>query len=341
MAKKDPFFVRFWRWLTKFPVFMTILIITPILIFSTIYLFSTEFVYQNLYFVGNDFEVDMDKFDIKEIKKEFKIMDISSFSNYQGGTCYKEYYVLCSNNFECILIYNMETRKVAHAIYTGQTNTDYHCNTCFFGPAFYSSVDKFPILYVSMENAGVETTIGYRIHSEGGNLTISEVQQLHLVCDKGDKIYLPNSYYDYETDILWYSGYTKNSYMKSDDNFLRYYAFYLPDHRLAEFDLNYSEALKTFDLPSETATQGGFISNHHLYQTFSFNSDSDPLKAPKMRVVDLENQKIVYDNQNLGTLGVYDEFENIAICSNGHIYGFGIRSLSIFDFVYAGGPDQD
>ena len=32
--------------------------------------------------------------------------------------------------------------------------------------------------------------------------------------------------------------------------------------------------------------------------------------------------------------GVYDEFENVAICNDGHIYGFGVKSLRIYDFKF-------
>ena len=334
--KRDPFYKRFWHFIKQYPVIVALAIIVPQVIYSTLYIFSPEFVYQNLYYTGVSLNIKEDEFAITGIAPIFDIMDISSFSNYQGGTCYQNYYLLCSNNFECILIYNMDSKKVEHTIFTNATNTDYHCNTCFFGSAFYSSVDKFPILYISMENEGVETTFGYRIYSNGGTMSITQIQKIHFVCDNGDKLFYPNSYYDYDADILYYSGYTQKSYMKSDDNLLRYYAFYMPDYRLAECDVLTSRAIKTFDLPSETATQGGFISHFHLYQTFSFNSDSDPLRMPKMRVVDLNNETIVYENQNLGVFGHYDEFENIAACRNGHIYGFGVKTLKIYDFSYSG-----
>lgn len=336
MNKFKSSLLRFYNWLKKFPVMCTLAVLVPVIIYATIYTFSPEFVYSNLYYTGVVFDVDPQEFSITKINPLFKIMDISSFSNYQGGTCYEDYYVLCSNNFECLLIYNMNNHKVEHTIYTNMTNTDYHCNTIFFGPDFYSSIDKFPILYVSMENEGVEATIAYRIYQDGGSYSISQVQKINLVCDDGTKIYLPNSYFDYSNNILYYSGYTQNSYMKSDDNMLKYYTFFLPDFRIAECDLNTKNAITSFELPSETATQGGFISDRYLFQTFSFNSETDPLRKPKMRIVDLVEEVIVYDEQDLGKYGVYDEFENIAACHNGHLYGFGVKSLQVFDFEFTG-----
>ncbi len=335
MNKFKMFWIKVWNVLRKFPVFMSIAVLLPTSIYFFRYLFSTEHYYFNLDYHGERVNVDPHTFELLEIDPMFKIMDISSFSNYQGGACYQNYYALCSNNFECILIYNMTTKKVEHQIFTGMTDTEFHCNTCFFGPTFYSSRDKFPLLYISMENASVESTMVYRIDQNATKNQITKIQELHFNVDQGDKVYLPNSYYDYESGLLYYSGYTKNSYMQSEDNILRYYTFQLPDHRIEYVELNTSEALDTFDLPSETATQGGFISDGFLYQTFSFNSSTEFHKAPKFRLVDLKEKKIIYQVDDLGKLnGIYDEFENVAICSDGHIYGFGVKTLRMYDFIY-------
>ncbi len=331
------FWLKVWNTLKKFPVFMSIAIILPV----TIYFFRSAFIWENYYFNlnydGERIDVEHEKFAITNIKPLFKIMDISSFSNYQGGAFYENYYALCSNNFECILIYDMQTQKVAHQIFTNMTDTEYHCNTCFFGPTFYASRDKFPLLYISMENESVEKTVVVRIDQNATKNQVTVVQEINFVVDDEEKVYLPNSYYDYENKLLYYAGYTKPSYMKSEDNFLRYYAFDLPDHRIENYELKTSESVDRFNLPSETATQGGFISDGYLYQTFSFNSQTDPLKMPKFRVVNLEEKKIIYDNQNLGLISnIYDEFENVAIGRDGKLYAFGIRSLKIFEFEFSG-----
>ena len=49
-----------------------------------------------------------------------------------------------------------------------------------------------------------------------------------------ETVYYPNAFYDYSFNKVYYVGYTKNSYMKEDDNYLRFYQFYLPDHRIEE-----------------------------------------------------------------------------------------------------------
>ena len=67
----------------------------------------------------------------------------------------------------------------------------------------------------------------------------------------------------------------------------------MPSYREEYVELHTDNPIDTFELPSETATQGGFISHSHLYQTFSFNSKDNPLRMPVMRVVDLKNKKII------------------------------------------------
>lgn len=338
MEKKNNRFVLFlkkvWKRLTHYPTMITLIFIVPFVLFLGRYFVTGDYLYSNLNFEGHTFSVTHENFRITKINHIKKIVDISSYSNYQGGTCFRNYYLLCSNNFECILIYDTDTMKVAHTIYTGMTNTDYHCNTLFFGSSFYSSVDKFPILYISMEN--VNQTIGFHIYEKGGVFSIEKIQTITLKFNDSNRLYYPNSYYDYEHDLLYYSGYTKKgSYRKADDNLLRYHVFSMPDYRLQEVELDVKDdALDTFDLPSETAAQGGFISENYLYQTFSFNKKNDPLNCPKFRVIDLKNKSLLHDFQDIGQYGQYDEFENVAVTDDNRLIGFGITTLSLYQFVY-------
>ena len=332
--------LKVWEILRRFPIIMTLAILVPTLIYSTRYLFSEEYSYSHhLFYDGERINVDAERFQVKAINDVTKIMDISSFSNYQGGACFENYYAICSNNFECIIIYDMTKKKVEHAIYTNATNTDYHCNTCFFGPNFYSSEDKFPLLYISMENEPARCTNVYRIVQKAGQYSIELIQQIFLELDKEDYIYYPNSYYDYASSTLYYSGYTKKSFHKSDDNLLRYFSFKLPDYRIRMPVLTSKDIDDRFDLPSETATQGGFVSDGYLYQTFSLYSQTEINKAPKMRVTDLVNHKIVLQYDDLGkTFGRYDEYENIAISRDGKLYATGQKRLMIYEFTYEEKP---
>ena len=336
LSKLKVFGLKTVTFLRKFPVIITLSILIPSLIYTARYLFTSEnLVAPHLYYNGERINVNAEKFELTGIKETKKIMDISSFSNYQGGCAYENYYLICSNNFECILIYDMTTLKVEHAIYTNATNTDYHCNTCFFGPTFYSSEDKFPLLYISMENEPARCTNAYRIVQKGGQYKIELIQEIMFSVDESDYIYYPNSYYDYEKNLLYYGGYTKNSYKKADDNILRFYTFDLPDYRIRMPLLTSDEIIERFDLPSETATQGGFISDGYLYQTFSFNSSTDINNAPKMRITDLNNHAIVKQYEDLGKeFGAYDEYENIAITKQGKLYATGQKKTMIYEFEY-------
>ena len=326
------FLKKVWSWIVKYPILVSIAFAAPITISTLNYFFSGEYFFENLYFEGNLFKAEAESFELKSIKRLKRIVDISSYGNYQGGTCYHNYYLLCSNNFECIIIYDLDTMKVAHTIYTGQTNTNYHCNTCFFSPDFYSAEDKFPLLYISMEN--VNQTIGFRIYQKAGVYCIEEVQKISLKFNSTNRLYYPNSYYDYEYNLLFYSGYTKNSYMRSSDSQLVYYSFPMPDYRRRHVEIDVESYFDTFTLPSETATQGGFISEGYLYQTFSFHKKDDPDRAPKMRVVDTRNGVLVKDYQDIGALGYYEEYENVAVSDKNRLIAFGTTTNTLYEFEY-------
>ena len=151
-----------------------------------------------------------------------------------------------------------------------------------------------------------------------------------------DTVYYPNAYYDYEFHLVYWAGYTENSYMKSDTNKLKFYSFVLPDYREENVECSTEDSFEPFELPSETATQGGFISKGYLYQTFSFASKTDPLRTPKMRVVDIKEHTIIKDYQNLGeSFGVYEEFEHVAISKEGRLLSLG-NPLHLYEFEYTG-----
>lgn len=323
----------------RFPVILVLGIFVAPTIYVGRYLFSPEHTFTNLYYQGESINGDPKNFEITEIKPLFKVTDISSFSNYQGGACYKNYYAVCSNNYECLLIYDMNTNKVAHTIYTNDVNTDFHCNTMFFGCDFYSSGDKFPLLYISQENQPSRCTIVCRIYKNGDMFSIKVIQTIYFETAPGEEIYYPNSYYDYETYTIYYAGYTKNSYMKEEENKIKFFSFTLPDFRLNDVVLNTADAEETFTIDSETATQGGFVSDGYLYQSFSglqeaappFNKPGEP---PKMKIIDLNEGKVIKEYNDLTIFDVHDEFENIALSASGRIFAHGNTHLKIYEFKY-------
>ena len=337
MSKWKNFLNKVWSWLKKYPTIITLCILVPSLAYIIRYASTNEYYYYNYYFDGEQLDVDEENFRLTGIKKIANVYQTSINFSYQGASCYQNYYAICADNFEAIIIYdtNKMNKGPVHIIETGTVNTDWHCNQMFFGPDFYSAHDKFPLLYISMESSKVHSTIAFRIYQLGGEYRVAQVQKLTLEFDddKGP-LYFMNSYYDYEDRTIYYGGYTKNTYMKEADNFIRFYTFELPDYRSSEEALRASESLATFELPSETATQGGFISDHHLYQTFSFNSKDNPLRAPKMRVVDLYERKIILDYQDLWKdFGVAEEFEHLAVNNEGKLFSVG-NPFNIYEFEY-------
>ena len=326
---------KFLTWLKSFPTIISLCIIIPSLVAIVRYFTTVEQNYHNYYYQGETFDVDDASFEVTGIKKIGKVTQSSTNYSYQGGACYENYYAVCLDGFQSIHIYDSTTMKLVHTVNTGTFDPTWHCNQMFFGPYFYSIRDKFPLLYVSMEHPNVCSTMVFRIYQQAGEYYTELIQDIHLeFSSEKDTIYYPNSYFDYDDYSIYYGGYTENSYMKSDTNKLKYYQFPLPDYREDQEILGTDVALKTFELPSETATQGGFISHHHLYQTFSFGSKTDPLKTPKMRVVDLENEKIIKDYQNLGEkFGAYEEFEHLAISKDGKLLSLG-NPQYLYEFEY-------
>ena len=326
---------KFFNWLKSFPTIISLCIIIPSLVALTRYAFSIDYYYHNFYYDGEELFVDDATFEITGIEKVANVTQLSTTYSYQGGACYEDYYAVCLDSFESILFYDTRTMKLSHTVKTGTYNTTWHCNQMFFGPDFYKTRDKYPLLYVSMENINVHATMVFRIYQQAGEYYSELVQQITLsFSSEEDIIYYPNSYYDYEDGYLYYGGYTENTFMKTDTNKLKYYRFDLPDYRDEEEILETADADYVFEIPSETATQGGFISHHHLYETFAFGSKTDPLRTPKMRVVDLENGKIIKDYQNLGEqFGAYEEFEHVAISKSGKLISLG-NPLYIYEFKY-------
>ena len=330
---------KFLNFIKKFPVIISSIVVAPAFIYTGKYLITEETYFYNFFYEGEALDINEKTFKIKSIDKVANVYQASASFSYQGGACYQNFYAICTDNFEALLIYDTNTMKIEHIINTGIVNTDWHCNQMFFGNDFYSAHDKFPLLYISMESPKVHSTIVFRIYQNGGEYYIKQIQSIRLEFDTNDgELYFPNSYYDYDHFIIYYGGYTKNSYMKSDDNYLRFYSFLLPDYRLPDEVLLTSEAYDMFEIPSETATQGGFISGGHLFQTFSFNSKDDPLRTPKMRVLDLVNKEVVIDYQNLGAdFGVYEEFEHVAVNQDDRIFALG-NPNNIYEIKYEADP---
>ena len=324
-------FVSFFK---KYSTILVCALVIPSLISIGQYLFTFNNEYHNEYYQGEVLDIDDSKFELTGIKKIGKVSQSSSNYSYQGAACYQDKYVVCLDGLEAIQIYDSNSMKLLHHI-DGMFNREWHCNQAFFGDAYYKMSDEYPLFYVSMEHKNVHSTMVFRIYSRGGTYHIEQVQTIKLVFDKEeDTIYYPNSYYDPYEGLVYYVGYTESNYLRAETNKLKYYSFPLPSFREEYYEFHTDNPIDCFSLPSETAGQGGFISHSHLYQTFSFGSKTDPLRAPVMRVVDLKNKIIVKEYKNLGEqFGVYTEFEHLALNNKGKLISLG-NPFDIYEFEY-------
>ena len=314
---------------------MCALLIPPLITIGQ-YLFNSDNEYHNDYYQGERLDIDDNKFELTGIKKIGKVSQSSSNYSYQGAACYKDKYVVCLDGLEAIQIYDSNSMQLLHHV-DGSFNREWHCNQAFFGDQYYKMSDEYPLFYISMEHKNVHSTIAFRIYKRGGVYHLEQIQTIKLVFDKEeDTLYYPNSYYDFDEGLIYYSGYTESNYMRSDSNKLKFYSFPMPSYKEEYYEFHTANPIDSFSLPSETATQGGFISHSHLYQTFSFGSKTDPLRAPVMRVVDLKNKTIIKEYNNLGEqFGVYTEFEHLAVNDKGKLISLG-NPFDIYEFEYRG-----
>ena len=330
---KNNKFISFFK---KYSTILVCALLIPPLITIGQYLFNSDNEYHNDYYQGERLDIDDNKFELTGIKKIGKVSQSSSNYSYQGAACYKDKYVVCLDGLEAIQIYDSNSMQLLHHV-DGSFNREWHCNQAFFGDQYYKMSDEYPLFYISMEHKNVHSTIAFRIYKRGGVYHLEQIQTIKLVFDKEeDTLYYPNSYYDFDEGLIYYSGYTESNYMRSDSNKLKFYSFPMPSYKEEYYEFHTANPIDSFSLPSETATQGGFISHSHLYQTFSFGSKTDPLRAPVMRVVDLKNKTIIKEYNNLGEqFGVYTEFEHLAVNDKGKLISLG-NPFDIYEFEYRG-----
>lgn len=326
---------KFKSFLKSTPFILTASLVLPVGFSLFVYFIDPKTSFNNDSFDGYHMPELEEEFQLNSTTRLFKVANYSSQNNYQGGAFYKNYYFIAANDLENILIYDMDSYELEAVVRETDENTLYHCNTIAFGNTFYSPKDRFPLLYISMENAKVHATMVYRVHRQGNYYVTTKVQQINFPSTAQCGISFPNSYIDQKEQKLYYAGYTGGTYKKQEGNNLKFFRFPLPkapteDNKgvdLSTVNLKTEEAEDSFELPAETATQGGFVANNHLYQVYGFEKD------PLLIVTDLKNHQVTY-KISIGSVGNYDEYENIAVY-NERLFAFGIRSLSIYSFDYS------
>ena len=165
----------------KYPVIITLAVILPALIYTVAYFARTEEYYYHYYYDGEYCEIDAESFKLTGIKKIANVYQAASAFSYQGGACYENYYAVVTDNFEAVIVYDVDKNmKVEHVIDTNIANTYWHCNQMFFGRDFFSVHDKFPVLYISMEHPDVHALMGFRIYQLGGEYFIKKISEFTL-----------------------------------------------------------------------------------------------------------------------------------------------------------------
>lgn len=238
-------------------------------------------------FIGNTpFEKSL------SISHYMDFQDSVLMNSRQGCAVYSDYLFVFHHTNDVIEIYDLNSKELWNTIQLSGSdlcNEEYHCNNANFGTQRFSDSDPFPLLYVSMEHICQHSILVLRVIENDNRLSIELVQRIELPKPEEISLFYTNCYIDENDGVFWVSGYTSDSYVASQGNYLRYVEFALPPvssgHSII---LQRTDVLQSCIFESISATQGGLIINGKLHQVFG------GLYSPRYYVVfDFERTAVI------------------------------------------------
>jgi hypothetical protein len=227
----------------------------------------------------------------------------------QGCACYGGFLFVAQDYMYSIAVYDVESQSLVNDI-TFEGNNAYHCNNISFGKWKYASDDFSPCLYVSMENASQHKCLVFQVTRTNGVFGLTLVQEItYPAPSAGVNPYYPNCFIDPQNGKIYVIGYSTNSYQQSDSTSLIIQEYELPLPSAGDTTL--ANPNSTSKIPSEYATQGGFISYGKLYQVYGIPSGSIEQTFLKVHEVGTWN---LLNSISLLTIGISEEPE--AVCEN-------------------------
>ena len=185
----------------------------------------------------------------------------------QGCACYGGYLFAANDYMSQISIYDLSTNQLVNVI-TFEENTQLHCNTIAFGRWKYNDADFSPCLYISQENANHRKCMVFQVTYNGSAFSLTKVQEIHYPTLNGSGLYYPNCMIDAQNGVMYIMSYSTNSFQQDDATKLIILKYNLPLPSAGDVTLLESGLLDKKEVPSEYATQGGFINYGKLYQVF-------------------------------------------------------------------------
>lgn len=185
----------------------------------------------------------------------------------QGCACYGGYLFAANDYMSQISIYDLSTNQLVNVI-TFEENTQLHCNTIAFGRWKYNDADFSPCLYISQENANHRKCMVFQVTYNGSAFSLTKVQEIHYPTLNGSGLYYPNCMIDAQNGVMYIMSYSTNSFQQDDATKLIILKYNLPLPTAGDVTLLESDLLDKKEVPSEYATQGGFINYGKLYQVY-------------------------------------------------------------------------
>ena len=205
-----------------------------------------------------------------------------------------------------ISIYDMETKEHIYNITMTPVST-YHCNNINFGSEKYDQNDDFPLLYISMENVDEHKCLVYRIQESSGIFSATLVQTITYPTPSVVSMYYPNCVLDNINKLFYIIGYTQNSYVAANNNYLKICAYNMPSLSEGNVLLDIADALYTFEVRSLTATQGCFVYGGNIIQVYGLpvvdvNMYIGQISTASKRfttLIDLNEIKLPYEPESI------------------------------------------
>ncbi len=277
--------------------------------------------------------------DFSDITGEISIAVYSSPAiTHQSAAIYSNYAFFVTDKRAYIYVYDISNCQVIDTIKLSAVNSKtpsgyilYHCNQSSFSPMFYSSDDKFPLLYISQRASKDMRCFAevYRIivneNGECQKFSVKLIQKLYFpVMNEQNALGNVNVVFDAECKKM-YTYSRNNDTAASNHNVCRISCFDIPPVNESKLFLSDEDIVSSFSIDcSAVNMQGACIHNGLIYI-------GQGISTPILRIVSLETNSLIasYDikkrGYNFEPEGCFWYNNNLMLCSKKNIYNVTVN----------------
>ena len=239
-----------------------------------------------------------------EYTQLFKLTSLSKQTT-QGFAIFDKYLFNCHHTNDYIDVFDLETQESIASIKL-EPETIVHCNNVNFGSEYFSSEDKFPLLYIQQRGYTSKLNV-YRILCEGDDIKMAiKVQTISF-----ESCSWCINAIDSKNNLLYaIYGYNGNNYISS---------FRLPSVKEGDVVINPKYAYKTYNCPYSKVGQDTAFNDNYLYILCGYNGEGQLWR------IDMDyNKAIVID---LTKYGLKREPEGICFYKGNIILSFNDNNI--------------